>query len=216
MKILVIAPHGDDEVLGCGGTISRYSKEDHEVDLCIISEPHIPQWSTEYIENRKSEIAKSCDTLGIKRLTAMGLPSTMLDRDVTHPEMIERIEEVIRTSEPDILYIPFHGDVHQDHKKVAECCMVACRPDRYKIKKVLMYETLSETEWGKGLFKPDVYVDISKHIERKIKAMGCYDSEIKDYPHPRSISGITSLARRRGSEANIPYAEAFMLVREII
>lgn len=215
MKILVIAPHGDDEVLGCGGTICKYVKEGHTVDLCIVSQPHIPNWSEEYIKNRETEIANVCNKLGISRVIGMGFSTTLLDT-VPHPELNGQISEVIRTSEPDIVFIPFYGDIHKDHLTVYESCMVALRPTKYKTTKILMYETVSETEWGKSPFKPNIYIDISGHIYNKIEAMQCYKSELKTGPHPRSISGIMCLAGKRGSEINTRYAEAFMLVREIL
>jgi len=216
MKILIIAPHGDDEVLGCGGTIARYSNEGQEINLCIVSKPHQPKWSIDYINNRENEILKSCKTLGISSSISLGLPTTDLTKYIDYSTLIDKISEVIKDIKPDILYIPYNGDLHQDHIKISECSLVASRPDRCDIKKVFMYETLSETEWGLYGFTPNVYVDISKFIKKKLQAMECYSSELKEHPHPRSISGITALARKRGSEINTSYAEGFKLIREII
>jgi len=215
MKILIIAPHGDDEVLGCGGIISRYVDEGHKVDLCIVTRPHTPNWSEKYIKDREKEIEKICKIFKINNIKILKFKAALLD-EVNHLEMNFEIREVINASKPDEVFIPFYGDLHKDHRIVSESCLVALRPIEYKIKRIFMYETLSETEWGYQPFKPNVYIDITKYIENKLKSMKYYSKELKPTPHPRSLEGIRSLARKRGSEVNIMYAEAFILIREII
>jgi len=215
MNILVIAPHADDEVLGCGGTISRYAAEGHKIDLCITSKPHTPNWSEEYIRNREEEIKNVCKTLNINKVTVLDYKAALLG-DVNHIDLNDKIRKVVEESNPDEIFIPFYGDLHKDHRVVAESCLVVLRPIEHKIRRILMYEILSETEWGYTPFKPNIYIDITNYINNKIEAMKHYKKEVKNTPHPRSIEGIKALARKRGSEVNIVYAESFILIREVI
>lgn len=216
MKILIIAPHPDDEVLGCGGTIARHSKNGDDVHLYIITEAYTPDWTEEFIENRNKEIKEACKILGIKKTHLLALPTVKLDT-LPQKELNEKISKIITEVKPDILYIPFGGDVNKDHRLVFEACLVAARPVGSRIKRILCYETLSETEWGKEIrpFIPNVYVDISETFEKKLEAMKAYGSELKSYPHPRSLEIIKASAKKRGSEAHMKFAEAFMLIREI-
>ena len=118
---------------------------------------------------------------------------------------------------PQIVFIPFYGDLNKDHRITCESSLVATRPfTGSAIKKILCYEILSETEWGIEPFKPNVYVDISDNFIIKKKAMEEYKSELKKFPHPRSLEALEALAKKRGSEAGLTYAEAFMLIREIL
>jgi len=125
---------------------------------------------------------------------------------------------VINAVSPRIVYIPHKGDLNRDHRLVFEAALVAMRPAEHRIERILSYETLSETEWGQPLqpFVPNVYVDVSRTFKIKLEAMQAYESELKRYPHPRSLEIVETLAKKRGSEVRLEFAEAFMLVREII
>jgi len=159
--------------------------------------------------------------LGIKKTVFLDLPTAKLD---TFPqkELNDLISACIKQVAPEILYIPFLGDISKDHKLIAEASLVASRPKpESSVKRVLMYEVLSETEWGTGHFQkstyaflPNYYEDIKGFIDDKLKAMLCYKSELKKYPHPRSLKGIKILAQKRGMEAGLKYAESFILQRE--
>lgn len=120
--------------------------------------------------------------------------------------------------QPDIVYLPHRGDLNKDHRLVFEAALVALRPVGRKIKKILSYEVLSESEWGQSIepFLPNIYVDISETFKKKITAMKAYKSELKQPPHPRSLEVIEVLAKKRGSEIKVGLAEAFMLIREVI
>lgn len=215
MKILVIAPHPDDEVLGCGGTIKKYVKEGHEVYLCIVTKAYTPDWSEDFIKNREKEITHVSKVLGIKETFFLDLPTVKLDT-VPQKELNFKIGAVVNKVAPDILYIPHGGDLNKDHRLIFEASLVIARPTGNKIKSILAYETLSGTEWGIKPFAPNTYTDITKTLDDKLKAMACYKSELREYPHPRSSEGITILAKRRGLEAGLAAAEAFMFIREII
>ena len=216
MKILIISPHPDDEVLGCGGTIKKHSRNGDEVYLCIVTKGYTPDWSKEFIENMSKQIKESNTILGIKKIYFLGYPTVKLDT-IPQKELNEAISQVVSEVKPDILYLPHKGDLNKDHRLIFEASLVATRPINHKIKKVLSYEVLSETEWGQPIepFIPNVYVDISGTFDKKIEAVNAYKSELKQYPHPRSLEVIEALAKKRGSEVGVNFAEAFMLIKEI-
>lgn len=217
MKVLVIAPHPDDEVLGCGGTIAKHTKEGDDVYLCIVTKAYTPDWSEEFLKNRPKKIEEANKILGIKKTYILDYPTVKLDT-IPQKELNAAISKVVNEVNPDILYIPHKGDLNKDHRLVFEASLVAIRPANHKVKRILSYETLSETEWGLSLepFAPNVYVDISETFETKIEAMKAYESELRQYPHPRSLEIIEALAKKRGSEAGLKLAEAFILIREIV
>lgn len=211
-KILVFAPHNDDEVLGVGGTIRKIAEESGIITVCEVTSG--PKYKL-----MQEEAKAAHKTLGVKESIFLNLPVCEL-ADSSKIELNTKIEEVVRQVQPDIVYMPFIGDMHLDHRYVTEAVLVAIRPYTGKsVKKAYMYETLSETGWnlpyGDKCFSPNSWVDISSTIDFKIKAMKCYKSQIQMAPHPRSIEGIKSLAEYRGSTIGVQYAESFMLVREI-
>ena len=216
MKILVIAPHPDDEVLGCGGAIALHTRKQDESFLCIMTKAYTPDWSESFIANRVIEVSNANKALGIKKTFFLDFPTVKLDT-VSQKELNDSLSKVISIVEPGIVYIPHKGDLNRDHRLVFEASLVAVRPtNSFRIKKILSYETLSETDWGMPLetFVPNVYVDISDTIGIKIEAMKAYPSEIRPYPSSRSLELIEVLARKRGSEAGMRFAEAFSLIRE--
>ena len=217
MNILVIAPHPDDEVLGCGGTIAKHANNGDVVHLCIVTKGYYPDWSHEYLKNRPSEIEESNRILGIKKFHLLDFPTAKLD-NIPQKDLNDSISEVINKVKPAVVYIPHRGDIHQDHRIIFHSALIAMRPNsKHYVKKILSYETLSETEWGYPRnFQPTLYVDISDTIDVKIEAMKAYASELKQYPHPRSIEIIEALAKKRGSEVGLKYAEAFEIIKEII
>ena len=215
MNILVIAPHPDDEVLGCGGTIAKYKKKNDTIFLCIVTKAYTPDWSEEFLKNRPKEIAKSNKILGIHSTFFLDYPTVKLDT-IPQKELNDAILKIINTVKPEIVYIPHKGDLNKDHQIVCESSLVALRPHNHKVKKILSYEVLSTTEWGSPSesFAPTVYVDISDTFSIKLEAMKAYESELRSYPHPRSLQGMETLARKRGSETGVEYAEAYKLIRE--
>jgi len=217
MRVLVIAPHPDDEVLGCGGTIAKHTRGGDETSLCIVTRAYTPDWSEEFLKNRPKEIEKSNKILGINKTFFLNFPTVKLDT-IPQKELNDSISNIVNEVKPHIVYIPHRGDLNKDHRLIFEASLVALRPINHKVKKILSYEVLSETEWGHMIepFIPNVYVDISETFNLKIKAMKVYKSEIKLRPHPRSLEVISGLARKRGSEVGVKFAEAFVLIRELI
>lgn len=217
MKILVIAPHPDDEVLGCGGTIKNHVNKGDQVYLCIVTKAYTPDWSEDFITSRAKEIKKSNEILGITKTFFLDFPAAKLDT-VPHKDVNHAIDKVIKEVSPEVVYVPYEGDLHKDHQIVFHSSLVATRPAHtVSVKKILSYEVLSETDWASSsaVFAPNIYEDILSTIEDKIKAMEAYQSEVRPYPHSRSLEMLKVLAQKRGVEVNLEFAEAFKLIREI-
>ena len=217
-KVFVIAPHPDDETLGCGGTLFRHKDEGDELYWIIItgiSEDN--GWSKLAVKKRDAEIDAVAKKYGFSGVFNFRLPTAKLD---TFPlaELIKKITDVYKEVEPEIIYMPYAYDVHTDHQIIAKALQSTIKWFRYPyIKKVLMYETPSETEFNfmdKNVFKPNVFVNISDHLDGKIEAMKIYESEIGEFPFPRSEKIVRSLAALRGSQSGYEAAEAFELVYE--
>ena len=220
MKVLVIAPHSDDEVLGCGGTIVKHVQRGDKVYVCIVTKAYPPDWPEGEIRERREEVFRASEILGIKKNHFLDLPTVKLDT-IPQKELNDSIARVVNEVQAEVVYIPHKSDVNKDHRLVFDAAMVAARPRPGSvIKKILCYEILSETEWAapfpENAFLPNVYVDISETLEVKLRAMSAYRLELKEYPHPRSLEAISALAKMRGASAGVNAAEAFMLVREIL
>ncbi len=214
-KILVMAPHPDDEVLGCGGTIAKNIERGNEVYLCVATEPYTPDWSETYIKRKREEIQASNNILGITDTHFLGYPTVKLDT-ISQKRINDDIATLVREINPSEVYIPHRGDINKDHGIIHDATLVATRPLNQNIENILAYETLSETEWGTIPFIPTVYEKLSnEHIQTKIQAMEAFASELKEYPHPRSTRSMLALSQKRGSEISSEYAEAFSLVRQI-
>jgi LmbE family N-acetylglucosaminyl deacetylase len=219
MTVLVIAPHPDDEVLGCGGTIAKRAAAGDDVWVCVVTEGKEPLYSKEFVRNEYEEMQNAHRILGVSHVITLGFPSAMLDT-VPQYEINEELAAVVDAVKPDEVFIPHRGDIHRDHQIVADAAMVAMRPNNeHKVKRILAYETMSETDWNipnvQNAFIPNVYEDISKYTVRKTDALMMYRSQVFEYPAARSMIGIQGLARHRGAVAGMEAAEAFMLIREV-
>ena len=146
-NVLVFAPHPDDEVLGCGGTIAFLIKKKYRVNLCLVTESYKPDWTEAFIKNRVEEIRKANRALGIKKVFSLCLPAVKLDT-VSQKELNDKLLAIVKKVKPEIILMPHCGDLNIDHRLVAEAALVASRPSKNKSRAVLAYETLSETEWG--------------------------------------------------------------------
>lgn len=208
-KVLIVAAHPDDEVVGAGGTICKHVDNGDEVYVCIVTKAYEPQWTKEYIDQKVEEQKAVDELLGIKKRFNLDMPTVKLNT-IPAGEFNSTISRVFTEVSPDIVYTHFEHDLNYDHTLVYHACMVAARPpDRIKL---LCYD-VSETAWCKKPFIPDTYVDITGYVDNKIKAFECYKSEVKKYPHPRSPEGIIIKAQQRGMEASMCRAEAFVQIR---
>lgn len=212
MKILVFAAHPDDEVLGCGGTIAKLAGR-NEITLCIVTDGASAQYSDQrFIEIRKKAAEDASKLLGIRNIKTLPFSDQKLDL-IPQLELNRTLEKVIDEERPEIIYTHSSHDINKDHRLTYESTMVACRPFRRKVKRLICYELP-----GVHLhqFEPNVYVDITDTIDRKLEAFKKYSTEIEDAPKPRSIDSIRAWAAMRGIESENKYAEAFRLVREIV
>jgi len=219
-RVLVIAPHPDDEVLGVGGTMARLAHEGHDVFVSIVTRGDHSMFDPPLIEQGRQEALAAHRLLGVKDTIFLeGFPAALLDT-VPHSQLNEALAKVLHNVKPDILFIPFCGDIHLDHRLVFESALVAARPSSTRqIQAIYAYETLSETNWNAPLltpgFVPNVYVDISPFLELKLEAMRVYQSQLKLFPHERSLEAIRALARLRGATVGFEAAEAFVLIRSL-
>lgn len=218
-KVLAVAVHPDDETLGCGGSLFRHRAEGDEVYWLIITNiSEACGYSSEQVQKRQEEIDRVARIYGFSKVFKLDFPTTELDR-VPMGKLIQSISEILNKIQPEILYVPFHSDVHTDHQIAFKALMSCTKNFRYPfIEKVLMCETLTETEFSPPLqnnaFTPNVFVDISLFLDKKLKAMSLYESEVMKAPLPRSLEIIEALAKYRGSRIGVKYAEAFMLIHE--
>ncbi|MBR6727557.1 MAG: PIG-L family deacetylase [Clostridia bacterium] len=219
MKILIIAPHPDDEVLGVGGTALKRAQCGDEVTVCVVTRGVEPLFPAEAVEKTRAEAVEAHRLLGIGKTLYLDFPSVMLE-SVPRYELNAAIARVVAELEPDEVYIPHSGDMQLDHRLVADAAMVALRPKyKHKVARVYAYETVSETGWNtpsvQNAFLPTVYEDISDTLEAKLEAMACYRSQLDDFPGARSLEALRALAVFRGTTVGVAAAEAFALIREI-
>lgn len=215
-KILVIAAHPDDELLGCGGTLVKHVLSGDEVRAIIACEGESVRYSN------RNDIAQSEDSkaaakiIGISKLYNLGFADQKLDTQAVLT-IAQALESVIDDYRPNIIYCQFGGDVNQDHKALFEAANIATRPTREFIKVIYAFDTASSTEWGyPRKFLPDTWIDISAELDTKIKALACYKSEMREYPHPRSLEAIKIKAQAWGVQVCASAAEVFMTIRKVV
>lgn len=220
MNVLVLAPHPDDEVLGCGGLIHRLAGEGARVCVAVVTRGWEPLFPERQVEQVRREARAAAGVLGVADLRFLDLPVTRLHLMPAH-EINAAIGRVIADVDPALLLLPFPGDVHEDHQRVFESALVAVRPGSAPpaLRRIWCYETLSETHWrGAGMgpaFEPHVFVDISAHLDAKVEALRCYASQVRPAPHARSLEAVEALARLRGATAGFAAGEGFVVLRDL-
>jgi len=219
MKVLVVAPHPDDEVLGAGGTIARLAGEGSEITVAIVTRGWEPLFSDSQVDQVRDEAHRAGEILGTKSLRFMDLPVTRLNEIPKH-QLNKLFEQLMNEEKPEQVFLPFPGDLQEDHRQVFDACMVALRPavSRKYARRILCYETVSETHSSaahvKPVFQPQLWIDISKTLPVKLDAMRSYESQLQQQPDARSLEAVSSLARWRGSIVGMAAAECFVVVRQ--
>lgn len=222
MKTLVIAPHPDDELLGCGGTLLRRSSEGVTVGWLLVTAITVEDgWAEQKVLARDLEIERVRKGLGISsdNLYKLGYSTSKLDR-VPTSELISRISSVFEEFKPEEVFLPHPGDIHSDHRITFEAVSACTKWFRYpSIKTVLTYETLSETNFqlpaDTSTFTPNLFSDITQYLQQKLELLSIYSSELSFHPFPRSLDAIRSLALLRGTQRGTESAEAFQLLRHL-
>jgi LmbE family N-acetylglucosaminyl deacetylase len=216
-KTLVIAPHPDDEILGCGGTLLRRKAEGSELCWLIVTDIKEEQgWSAQRVAERQAEIAKVSDEIGFDRVVNLKLPPAQLDA-LPMAQVVSEFSKVFTEFSPTEVFVPHRGDVHTDHRVVFDAAAACSKWFRYPtVKRLLAYETLSETDFGlirSESFNPNFFIDVTEYLERKLELLSIYKSELGNPPFPRSIDIVRAQAKVRGAAAGYLAAEAFELLR---
>jgi len=223
-RILVVAAHPDDEILGCGGTIARFSR-DYPVYIAILGEGVSSRYERREL-TKTDELAKlhECSRrvaaqLGARELFLLGLPDNRFD-ELALLDVTKKVEDLIAQLQPNVILTHHAGDLNVDHAITFRAVLTATRPvPGCPVREVYAFEVPSSTEWAfqryEPTFRPNIFMDITNTIEVKIKSMQEYESEIRPFPHPRSAEAIRSIAQRWGSVVGLEFAEAFELIRSV-
>jgi LmbE family N-acetylglucosaminyl deacetylase len=217
--ILVIAPHPDDETLGCGGTLLKHKQNGDSINWLIATSISGLKADDSNIQDRKNLIDKVSDSYKFNTTYSLNFPTTSLDT-IPKKEIINEFEKIFSELEPNIIYVPYRLDAHSDHEVVFDAAVACAKTFRSpSIKSIRCYQTISETEFGSRPedpgFKPNLYVDISEVFEKKIDIARLYQEELGEHPFPRSIDSIKAQSLLNGSVSGCHYAESFLIVKEI-
>lgn len=219
--VLVVAPHADDETLGCGGTLLRYAQSGAQIHWLLVTGMLDDYgYNRSQILKRAEEIKLVAEQYGFTHVHQLNFKPAALDT-MPKGELIGAISKIISQVKPEDVFTVYRNDAHSDHEIVYDAVMSATKSFRYPfVKRVLAYETISETDFGMkpedGGFRPNVFVNISDFLEQKLTILELFESEVGEFPFPRSRIALEALARLRGAQSNHLAAEAFMLLKEII
>ena len=225
-RILIVAAHPDDEILGCGGTALNHIAAGDEVYSLVLGEGITSRYDKRELAP-KADLEKLdgcytsvCKFMGFKKYWHLNFPDNRFD-GMDLLDVVKAVEKVIKEVRPDIIYTHFEADLNIDHRVTFQAVLTACRPVGDKgVKEIYAFETPSSTDWISPVntgasFRPNVFVNVADTVEKKIKAMDLYESETAAFPHPRSPEALRIIAQRWGVTAGLPAAEAFILVRKI-
>jgi LmbE family N-acetylglucosaminyl deacetylase len=220
-SVVVVAAHADDEVLGCGGTLARMAGEGRDVHIVLLADGETSRGasSASRVGARNAAAEKVCRILGCSSVVSLGLPDNRLD-ELTLLDVVKRIEESLDRHKPSTVLTHHPGDVNVDHRVAHDAVIAACRPQPgHPVRELMFFEVPSSTEWrppsSAEAFNPNWFVDISATLEKKLEALKAYQSELREFPHPRSLRAVEALATWRGATAGVTAAEAFVLGRKI-
>lgn len=218
-RVLVVAAHADDEVLGCGGTMARHADSGDSVDVVLLADGVTGRLDNK-LKNRGESALKACAILGANEPVCFDYPDQKLDK-LSFLEIVQSIEPVIERLGPTIIYTHHGGDLNLDHRIVHRAVMTALRPmPSSTYKAIYAFEVASSTEWASSAigeaFRPDHFVGIEATLDRKIEALRAYDQEMRDFPHARSYEAVRALAVVRGASVGLSSAEGFVTLRSIV
>lgn len=224
-SILVLAAHPDDDILGCGASMARFASEGSTIHVAFLADGVFSRSAPRHeledeLTYRRKAAVSALKVIGVNSVSFADFPDNMMD-SVTLLEITKVIESLVLEHNPSIVFTHNATDVNIDHRRVHEATTVACRPQPgHPVKTIACYEVASSTEWQlpsfNGGFHPNWYVDISPYLNLKLKALAEYESELREWPHARSIRAVEHLARWRGASVGVEAAEGFVLGRAII
>lgn len=224
--VLVVAAHPDDELLGCAGTLARHVAAGDAVHIAILAEGSTSRDLQRDAGAREAELSAlvlaaraAGQVLGVASVECLALPDNRMD-SIDLLDIVKSVEALIERHRPQIVYTHHVGDVNVDHELTHRAVYTACRPlPGHPVERLLAYETVSSTEWtppgSAAAFVPNWFVDITATLDRKLAALAAYESEMRDWPHPRSLRAVEHLARWRGATIGADAAEAFVLMRHV-
>ncbi len=213
-QVLVIAAHPDDEILGCGGVVALHTNRGDKVTSVVVCEGDSLRYD-DLTSKHQSQIFQAAEVLGVTDVRSLKFPDQKLETIIL-TDLIQPILDIIREIKPQVVYCQWGGDVNRDHKILFEAILVATRPTEEFIEVVYAFDTASSTEWGYPRnFIPDTFIDISETLDKKIESMACYKTELRDYPHPRSLEALKHKAYAAGNMNCMHAAEAFMTIRRV-
>ena len=220
-KVLVVAAHADDEALGCGGTIAKHARAGDRVSVLFMTNgvsARVEEFDSTKVSARAEAASKAAKVLGVYNIIQLDFPDNQMD-SIALLDVVQAIEKHVKAIAPNIIYTHFGFDLNCDHRITHQAVMTACRPQKNcSVKEIYCFEVLSSTEWQSKLapqFLPDLIVDISDTWEAKLKALSCYEDELRPFPHSRSTETVAALATYRGATHGITRAEAFFIERQI-
>ncbi len=223
-KVLAVVAHPDDEIIGPGGALCKHVSQGDSVYVLILGDGKSSRSEKKKIDEKVKKISfeetnKALSVVGVTSFVRESFPDNRFD-SVDILDIVKKISNYIRTIKPTIVYTHHFGDLNIDHQITSEATVTACRPiENSCVSTIYQFETLSSSEMGgftqKNCFLPNVFVEITDFIDKKVNAMACYKSELHDFPHPRSLETIQANAKVWGSKVNVQYAEAFFCLREI-
>jgi LmbE family N-acetylglucosaminyl deacetylase len=214
-RVLVVATHPDDEILGCGGTVALHTRGGDIVHSIIVCEGESHRYSDRICNIQRPQAEAAANILGVEEIHYLAFPDQRLD---TLPliDVISSLEEIVKKFQPNIIYSQYGGDINRDHEIVFKAMLVACRPIEPQIQSIYAFETSSSTEWAYPRnYVPDTWIDISNTLDSKLAAMSCYAEEVRQWPHPRSLEALRSKAEAAGSQVCLAAAETYMSIRRV-
>jgi LmbE family N-acetylglucosaminyl deacetylase len=226
-RILIVAAHPDDEILGCGGTIIRRINEGDEVYSLVLGEGITSRYQKRILgeEVKLKELHDSynkvCKFMGFKNWWLYKFPDNRFD-SVDLLDIVKVVESIKEELQPEIVYTHFENDLNIDHRLTFQAVLTACRPlNTESVKEILSFEIPSSTEWVSSSnavnnFNPNIFVNIEDTIDKKIEAIKIYKSELREYPHPRSLDALRIISQRWGIVSGLNFAEAFITIRKVI
>lgn len=214
--VLVVAAHPDDEALGCGGTLAKWVSQGTDIHLLFFTNGVGARGSDKGSQQRNASLHNFAQEIGIKSYECLDFPDNQMD-SVPLLDCVKPIERKIAEIKPDTILTHHAGDLNIDHRICHQAVLTACRPlPNFCVKTIMAFEVLSSTEWGTVPFVPNVFVDISDFMDKKLQSLRHYNQEMRPAPHARSYENIKSLATFRGHSVGVNYAEGFMIIKKAL